>query len=91
MINFWITRSPGRDEEYIEKNLKPSFKSGRVIVRVWDYFCEDELRALYILSLSENINAKWYKQVLQRYLIPFYKRIRRKYNKEVVFIEDRTK
>jgi hypothetical protein len=30
LINFWVTRGLGRDKEYAEKNLKPSFKSGRV-------------------------------------------------------------
>jgi len=39
LINFWVTRGLGRDEEYIEKNLKLSFKSGRVTVGAWDCFC----------------------------------------------------
>ena len=32
LINFWVTRGLERDKEYIEKNLKPFFKSGRVTV-----------------------------------------------------------
>ena len=64
LINFWVTRGPGRDEEYIEKNLKPSFKSGRVTVGAWGCFCGDELGALYILPPGENMNDKRYKQVL---------------------------
>ena len=61
LINFWITRGPGRDEEYTEKNLKPSFKSGRVTVGVWGCFYGDELGALYILPPGENMNTKRYK------------------------------
>ncbi|KAF4631079.1 hypothetical protein G7Y89_g7059 [Cudoniella acicularis] len=26
---FWVTRGPGREEEYADKNLRPTFKSGR--------------------------------------------------------------
>jgi hypothetical protein len=32
--NWWITRGPG--EEYLDKILKPSFKSGRTSVGVCD-------------------------------------------------------
>jgi hypothetical protein len=28
--NIWVTQQPG--EEYLEKNLKPSFKSGRMSI-----------------------------------------------------------
>ena len=43
---------------------------------------------LYMLPEGENITAKWYKWVLQRLFIPFYKRIKRKYRDEVVMQED---
>jgi hypothetical protein len=86
-----VTRGLGRDKEYIEKNLKPSFKSRRVTIGAWGCFYRDELVDLYILPLGENINTKRYKQVLQRHLVLFYKRIRRKYSDKVVFIEDGAK
>jgi len=31
---FFITRRPGREEEYAENNLKPTFKSGMTSVGV---------------------------------------------------------
>jgi hypothetical protein len=31
---FFVTRGPGREEEYVEKNLCPTFKSGRTTVSV---------------------------------------------------------
>ena len=31
---FFITRGPKREEEYVEKNLKPTFKSGRISVGI---------------------------------------------------------
>ena len=88
---FFVSRGPGRDEEYADKNLRPSFKSGRVTVGAWGCFCGDELGPLYILPPGENMNAKRYKWVLQKHLVPFYNRMRRKYGNEVVFMEDNAK
>lgn len=85
---FFVTRGPGRDEEYADKNLRPSFKSGRETVGAWGCFCGDQLGALYILPKGENMNAKRYKWVLQTYMIPFYKKMERIYGDEVVFMED---
>jgi len=61
---FFVTRGPGREEEYATKNLRPTFKSGRTTIGVWSYFCRDEMGPLYILPQGENIIAKRYKYVL---------------------------
>ena len=31
---FWVTRGAGREEEYADKNLRPTFKSGRTTVGI---------------------------------------------------------
>jgi hypothetical protein len=85
---FFVTRGPGREEEYVEKNLRPTFKSGRTSVGVWSCFCGDEMGPLYMLPQGEIMTAKRYKYVLQHLFIPFYKRMRRKYGEEVVMQED---
>lgn len=88
MTTFWVTRGPGRDEEYADKNLRPSFKSRRVTIGVWSCFCGDHMGPLYILPNGENMTAKRYHWVLQRYFIPFYNRMRALYGEEVVIQED---
>lgn len=85
---FWVTRGAGREEEYANKNLRPTFKSGRTTVGVWSCFCGDEMGPLYILPEGENMTAKRYHWVLQRLYIPFYERMKQKYGKEVVMQED---
>ena len=57
---FYVTRGTGREEEYTDKNLRPSFKSGRVSVGAWASFCGDELELIYILLKGENMTAKCY-------------------------------
>jgi hypothetical protein len=83
-----VTRAARREDEYAEKNLRPTFKSGRTIVGVWSCFCGDEIGLLYMLPQGENMTAKRYKYVLQRLFIPFYSRMREKYGDEVVMQED---
>lgn len=85
---FWVTRGSGREEEYADRNLRPTFKSGRTTVGAWSCFCGDEMGPLYMLPEGENMTAKRYKYVLQRYFIPFYERMRAKYGNEVVMQED---
>jgi hypothetical protein len=46
---FWVTRGSRREEEYADKNLRPTFKSGRTTVGVWSCFCGDEMGPLYML------------------------------------------
>jgi len=62
--DFFMTRGPGREEEYAEKNLKLTFKSGRTSVGIWSCFCGDEMGPLYMLLEGEKIIAKRYKYVL---------------------------
>ena len=85
---FWVTHEAGREEEYADKNLRPTFKSGRTTVGVWSCFCGDEMGLLYMLPEGENMTAKRYKWVLQRLFIPFYKRMVKKYGSDVVMQED---
>lgn len=85
---FGVTRGPGREEEYAEKNLRPTFKSGQATVGVWSCFCGDEMGPLCMLPEGEIMTAKRYKWVLQKHFIPFYERMRRKYGDEVVMQED---
>jgi hypothetical protein len=58
---FFMTRGPGREEEYADKNLRPTFKSGRTSIGVWSCFYRDEIGPLYMLPEGENITAKRYK------------------------------
>jgi hypothetical protein len=46
---FNVTRGPGRDEEYADKNLRPTFKSERTTMGMWSCFCRDEIGPLYML------------------------------------------
>jgi hypothetical protein len=85
---FWVTRGSRREEEYADKNLRPTFKSGRTTVGVWSCFCRDEMGPLYMLLEGENMTAKRYKYVLQQLFGPFYERMRAKYSDEVVIQED---
>ncbi len=85
---FYIIRGAGRDEEYKEQNLRPSFKSGRESVGVWACFCGDEIGPIYILPKKENMNSKRYHWVLQHHFIPFYNRMREKYGDEVCMQQD---
>jgi transposase len=85
---FWVMRGAGREEEYVDKNLRPTFKSGRTSVGAWSCFCGDEMGPLYILPEGETMTAKRYKWVLQKLFIPFYEQMVRKYGKDVVMQED---
>src|SRR5664279_753121 len=83
-----VTRGSGREEEYANKHLRPTFKSGRKTVHVWGAFCGAELGPLYILPEGESMIAKWYKYVLQTYMVPFYNRMKAQHGEEVAFMED---
>jgi transposase len=54
---FWVTRGSGREEEYADRNLRPTFKSGRTTVGAWSCFCGDEMGPLYMLPEGENMTA----------------------------------
>jgi hypothetical protein len=50
----WVTRAPG--EEFLEKNMKPSFKSGRSLVSVWASFCGRHLGLVVVLPKGQRMN-----------------------------------
>jgi hypothetical protein len=66
---FWVTRGAGREEEYTDKNLRPTFKSGRTIVGIWSCFCGDEMGPLYMLPEGENMTAKRYNGYFKHYSV----------------------
>ena len=79
---FNVTRGAG--EEYLEKNLKPSFKSGRTTVGVWSCFYGDRMGPLVIIEKGGRMTAKRYLETLKEHFIPFYERIVEKYGPDVV-------
>jgi transposase len=83
---FYVTRGSG--EEYLEKNLNPSFKSGRTSVGVWSCFCGDEMGPLVIIEKGGTMTAKRYLETVKKHFLPFYRRMRRKYGPDVVMQED---
>ena len=83
---FYVTR--GAREEYLDKNLKPSFKSGRTSVGVWSYYYGDEIGPLVILEKGGRMTAARYKATLEEHFIPFYKEMVEKYSPDVVMQED---
>jgi len=83
---FYVTRAPG--EEYLEKNLRPSFKSGRTSVGVWSCYCGSEMGPLVIIEKGGRMTAARYLETVKEYYVPFYKRIVEKYGPEVVLQED---
>jgi len=74
----------GLGEEYLDKNLKPSFKSGRTLVSVWSYYCGDGIGPLVIIEKRRRITAKRYLETPKKYFILFYRRIVQKYGLGVV-------
>ena len=83
---FYVTRDP--TEAFLEKNLQPSFKSGRSTVGVWSCYCGDEMGPLVIIEKGGRITAKRYLETVKKHFIPFYRRMVRKYGPEVVMQED---
>jgi transposase len=87
---FWITRGVG--EEYLPKNLRLSFKSGRTAVGVWGCFMGKEKGPLVILKKGERMNqVKYTEEVLKPAFVPFYKKMKRKYGSNVIIQEDGAK
>ena len=83
---FYVTRAPG--EEYLEKNLRPSFKSRRTSVGVWSCYCGSEMGPLVIIEKGGRMIAARYLETVKEYYVPFYKRMVEKYGPEVVLQED---
>jgi transposase len=87
---YWVTRGPG--EEYLLKNLKPTFKSGRTSISVWGCFMGKEKGPLVVLPKGARMNQQLYTDlILKPHFIPFYKKMVRKYGRDVVLQEDGAK
>ena len=84
----YVTRGSRIEEAFLDKNLKPSFKSGRTSVGVWSCFCGNEMGPLVFIEKGGTMTAKEYMKTLKDHFIPFYRRMRRKYGPEVVMQED---
>ena len=56
----------------MEKNLNPSFKSGRTVVGVWSCFCRDEMGPLVIIEKGGTMTAKQYLETVKKHFLPFY-------------------
>ena len=61
---FWVTRASRKGEEWLEKNLKPSFKSGQQAIGVWSCFYGPYIGPLVIIPKGGTMTAARYKEVL---------------------------
>jgi len=72
----------------LEKNLRPSFKSGHTSVSVWSCYCGSEMGPLVIIKKGGRMTATCYLEIMKEYYMPFYKRIIKKYSPEVILQEN---
>jgi hypothetical protein len=79
---FYIMRGSG--EEWEEKYLQPTFKSGRIVVSVWSCFYGDKMGLLVIIPKGGTMTAKRYLETIKEYFIPFYCLMRKKYGLKVI-------
>lgn len=56
-----MTRGVIREEEYANKNLRPTFKSRRTTIGVWSCFYRNKIKPLYILPEEETMTTRRYK------------------------------
>ncbi len=82
----YVTRGIG--EEYLDKNLQPTFKSGRRAIGVWSCYYRDEIAPLIIIKKESIMTVKKYLKTAKKHFILFYKRMKRKYRIDVVIQED---
>jgi hypothetical protein len=76
--NYWITRAPHK--EMLERNLKPTFRSGRKYVLVWACFYRRELGPIVILEKGLKMTSQEYiDTVLKPHYVPFWRKMQRKY------------
>jgi len=76
--SYYITRTP--KEEMLERNLKPTFRSGRKYVSVWGCFCGRELGPIVVLEKGLKMTSQEYiDEVLKLYYVPFWCKMQRKY------------
>jgi len=68
----------------LDKNLKPSFKSGYISIGVWSCYYGSEMGPLVILEKGGRITAVRYLETVKKYYVPFYKYIIEKYRLEVI-------
>jgi hypothetical protein len=61
------------------ENLRPTFKSGRTSVGVWSCYCRDEMGPLVIIEKGGRMTGKRYLKTVEKYFLPFYKRMVRKH------------
>jgi len=66
----YVTRAPG--EEWEDRNLKPSFKSGRTSVGVWSCYCGDEMGPLVIVLKGGTMIVERYLETVKTHFLPLY-------------------
>jgi hypothetical protein len=68
--SYYITQA--LQEEMLERNVKPTFKSGRIYVSVWGSFCGRELGPIIVLEKGLKMTGQEYiDTVLKPYYVPF--------------------
>ena len=85
---YYVICVSGKDKEWLEKNLNPSFKSRRTSVGVWSCYCGDEMGPLVIIKKGGTMTAERYLETVKKHFIPFIRRMKRKYGNGVVMQED---
>ena len=68
---YYVICVSGKDKEWLEKNLNPSFKSRRTSVGVWSCYCGDEMGPLVIIKKGGTMTAKHYLETVKKHFIPF--------------------
>jgi transposase len=77
---YYITQAP--HEDMLERNLKPSFKSGRKSVSAWACFCGRELGPIKILEHGLKMTARQYlDEIIKPLFVPFWRKMQRKYGR----------
>jgi len=70
--NTMVYVTHGLGEEFLDKNLKPSFKSSYILVSVWSYYYGNKMGFLVIIEKGRRITTKRYLKTLKKYFILFY-------------------
>jgi hypothetical protein len=78
--SYYITQA--LHEEMLERNLKPTFRSGRKYVSVWACFCKRELGPIVVIEKGLKMRGQEYiDTVLKPHYVPFWCKMQRKYGK----------
>ena len=76
--SYYITRAPHK--EMLERNAKPTFRSGRMYVSVWVCFCGRELGPIVVLEKGlKRTGQEYIDTVLKLYYVLFWRKMQRKY------------